>query len=180
MTAGTILRALGLLIVFWQPAGAQTCKDFAAGRKSTYALYSTLVLDDVRAIQKGQDINAAIGALATKYVVMVKSTGDPAAFRKLIALGLLTALSSDKEPQEATFKLVCSAAKLPPPNVLDPLTCAVVALDGSRRNTIANRTLAKAMVEVAKKNLARDSKPAAAQKLFDEISPFVLSCASRP
>lgn len=160
------------------------CNNFETARNAAYVPYIRLVSDEITAAQKsdgGTPINAAINRLAAKYDQYMR-VGDLSALRKLIALGLFTAFAAKREPPEASFKLVCELAKkpLPPENVIDPLVCATIALDGSRRDDAANRSMARDMIDRAKKNLATDRDPAAARGLFDTIAPVVLACAAAP
>jgi hypothetical protein len=106
--------------------------------------------------------------------------GDARAVRLLIGLGLYTAIATNKEPLDVTFKLACEAAKrgLAPRNVADPLTCAVIALYGSRWDNAVNRALAKEMFELAKTNLASDPDPVDAGNRLEIAAPIIEKCAS--
>jgi hypothetical protein len=117
--------------------------------------------------------------MARKYEQLTRA-GDLTSLRKLVALGLFTATAAKREPLDATFKLVCGLAKHPeaPKNVLDPLVCATIAVDGARREDAGNRAMALAMTESAKKNLSADHDPAGAKFLVETISPIVTTCAT--
>jgi hypothetical protein len=169
-----------LFLVAVRPCFAQSCDDFNKTRDAVYAISSRIVFEDVKAIEKGKGdaaYSAALDSLAQGYARKL-AAGDTIALRKLIGIGLFTAFAGNREPLDVTFRLACELAKrpLPSPNVLDPLTCAVIALHGSRRAGSANRSLAKDMVELAKTNLPSDPNGAAAKKLFDDVSPVILSC----
>jgi hypothetical protein len=117
--------------------------------------------------------------MAYRYEQFTRA-GDLNSLRKLVALGLFTATAAKREPLDVTFKLVCELAKNPPSpeNVIDPLICATIALDGARRDDAANRAMALAMIDRARKNLATDHDPAGARYLFETISPIVAACAT--
>lgn len=184
MTTKYILRVVqsaGFFLLATHQAGAGACDSFTSARNAAYSPYIRGVLDEVKSIQNtngGATFDAALGDLGNRYARLATG-GDSGAVRKLIGLGLFTAFAAKTEPLETTFKLTCESAKklLPPKNVADPLACAVIALDGTRRANPANRTLAKDMVDVAKSNLMADPNLAGAQQLFDAVAPTVLSCA---
>jgi hypothetical protein len=100
----------------------------------------------------------------------------------LIGIGLFTALAVNAQPLDVTFKLACESANgnCLPRNVIDPLTCAVIAVDRSRLNKPANRQIASEMIELAKSNLTSDPNSTAAHDLFAMISQSVMSCLSQP
>ena len=168
-----------------QPSIAEPCVNFDAARNKAYVLYIRGVLDEIKAIQEKRlgdpAFNAALTELGNEYLRRAR-VGDVSAYRKLIGIGLFGALAAHTQPLETTFKLTCEAAKgkLEPVNVLDPLTCAVIAVDGSRRGDPANRRLANEMIEIARTNLAVDKNGQGAQEVFDSISQAVVSCLSPP
>jgi hypothetical protein len=140
------------------------------------------VLDDLSTARKSDStapINTVINRMAYRYEQFTRA-GDLNSLRKLVALGLFTATAAKREPLDVTFKLVCELAKNPPSpeNVIDPLICATIALDGARRDDAANRAMALAMIDRARKNLATDHDPAGARYLFETISPIVAACAT--
>ena len=156
------------------------CKEFSAARNHAYIPYIRGVTEDVKMIASsnpGANFDPAMKELASGYERKA-ATGDVSALRKLIGIGLFSAFAAKREPLEVTFKLTCEAAKkgLPPQNVLDPLACAVIALDGSRQQSSANISLARSMIDIAKVNLSVDSDRAGAQKLFDTLVPLIQRC----
>jgi hypothetical protein len=54
--------------------------------------------------------NAAIGEPGNTYA-RGATAGDGAAVRKLIGIGLFTAMAADTEPLDAPFRLACESAK---------------------------------------------------------------------
>jgi len=166
-------------LIAGSPAYAR-CANIAATRNQAYTPYIQLVLDDLKAIDRSKGdaaFNASVNALAEKYT-RAGDKGDANAVRRVIGIGLFTAMATNAEPQEATFKLVCQAAKrqLPPRNVVDPLTCAVIAVDGSRLTVAANRQLAKEMLDAAKANLDVDLDKAGAPGVLAALSQQVTGC----
>lgn len=158
------------------------CDNFEAARKAAYFNYAKLVVDGIKEAQKsegGTPINTVINQLAHKYEQFARA-GDEQALRKLIGLGLFTAIAANREPLDVTLNLACGMAKRQPPpeNVLEPLACATIVVDGSHRENPANRSTARAMVDLAKKNLTTDHSPAGARSLFDTIAPIITACAS--
>jgi hypothetical protein len=153
--------------------------------KALYAAYRPflqIAIDETASVYKKNDnysFNAASDELVKKNAPLLK-VGDARAVRLLIGLGLFTAHATNKEPLDVTFKLACEAAKrgLAPRNVGDPLTCAVIALYGSRWDTAANRALAKEMLEPAKTNLASDPDPTDARYRLEIVAPIIENCAS--
>ena len=174
ITAALISLALS------RAAVAAPCPNFDATREIAYSPYIQLVLADLRAIDRSKGdaaFNAGMNALSTKYA-RGATAGD---VRKLIGIGLFNAMATKAEPVEATFGLACQSAKnkLPPVNVLDPLACAVIAVDRSRKDVPANRKLATEMVELAKQNLGTDPDPASAREAYAAVAPSVLSCLAQ-
>jgi hypothetical protein len=162
---------------------AASCPNFDALRRVSYTPYVQLVVNDLRAIDRSKGdtaFNASVNALSEKYS-RAASAGEANAVRRMIGIGLFTAMASNAEPLDPTFKLVCDAAKqqLPPRNVIDPLACAVMAVDGSRASKPANRQLAKEMIDLARGNLAVDLDKAAAQSLFTTVSQQVAGCLAQ-
>src|SRR5206468_2345973 len=87
------------------------------------------------------------------------SFGDMVALRKLVGLGLYGALAAGAAPRDATFRTVCELAKngdVRPALMLDPLICAVVAVDGTRESEPRNRALAKEMITLAETRIEGD------------------------
>lgn len=176
------IQAAGLLLLASQAEGLGACDNFDAARKAAYFPYITGVSDEITAAQKnssGASINTVIGDLSNTYLQHARA-GDGNAVRKLIGLGLFTAYAAKQEPLDVTFKLVCESAKqrMPPINVADPLACATIALDGTRRANAENRTLAKDMITLARSNLTTDRDTAGAKKLFDTVANTALACAA--
>jgi hypothetical protein len=173
--------AFGIFLLASSSAGA-ACDNFETARNAAYMPYMRLVSEEIAAAQmsdSGTSTNTTINRLAAKYEQYTR-VGDLVALRKLIALDLFTAFAAKREPLDVTFKLTCELARKPrpPENVIDPLVCATIALDGSRRGDAANRSIATDMIDRAKKNLATDRDPAGARGLFDTIAPVVLACAA--
>jgi hypothetical protein len=163
------------------PVLAAPCPGFDDTRNVAYMPYIRLVLGDLRAIDRSKGdaaFNAALNALSAKYAG--GNTADDV--RKLIGIGLFNAMAAKGEPAKATFDLVCHSArnKLPPVNVLDPLACAVIALDRSRKEEPTNRRIANEMIELAKKNLDTDPDPASARESFAAVTGSILSCLAEP
>lgn len=172
----------GLLVATSCSAAAATCEPFEKARDAAYHTYTGLVLDELSAARKSDpsvSVNTVIDGMVRKYEQATRA-GDLVALRKLIAIGLLTATAAKREPLDVTFKLVCQLAKHPeaPKNVLDPLACATIAVDGARRENVENRATALAMIESANKNLPADQNPAGAKFLIETISPIVTACAT--
>jgi hypothetical protein len=175
---------VSVALIVTSPLQAAPCVNLEAARKASYTPYIELVVDDIKAIDRGRGdaaFTASMNELSSTYArgATAGSAGD---VRKLIGIGLFTAMASNAEPLDVTFKLVCESAKklLPPRNVLDPLACAVIAVDRSRRQAPANRQLANDMIELARSTLASDPDPVSARNAFAAISQPVLQCLSQP
>ena len=176
------VRVLGLLVGTSCSASAATCENIEKAREAAYFPYVRLVSDEISEARKNDGtapINTIINRLANKYEQFTRA-GDLVSLRKLVAIGLFTAMAARKEPLDVTFKLVCELARKPQPpeNVIDPLLCATIAVYGARRDDAANRALALGMIDRARKNLATDRDPAGAKYLFETISPIVAVCAA--
>jgi hypothetical protein len=161
----------------------ESCENFDRARQATYPQYARFVLDDVEAIRKG-NADASFGAALEnlgRTFARSASAGDLVAVRKLIGLGLFTATAAQASPPEITFRLVCELARrqLEPPHALDPLTCAVIAVDGARQSDERNRSLAKQMIDLAHAEVVVDRNGLVARKMFDEVAPIVLRCADQ-
>ena len=179
--SGRTAALVGIALVASPPAIAAPCPNFDDTRNAAYLPYIQLVLGDLRAIDRSRGdaaFNAAMNNLSTKYA-SGKTAED---VRKLIGLGLFNAMAAKAEPAEATFTLACQSArnKLPPVNVLDPLACAVIALDRSRKEKPENRRIANEMLELARKNLDTDPDPASARNAVAAVSGSLLSCLAQP
>jgi hypothetical protein len=183
MTKMLWIASVASLFLVPQLAAAAGCLIFDAARNAAYVQYIRLVVDEVKSsIGKGDAaVNASVQELSSKYAGLA-NVGDVVAVRKLIGLGLFTTFAANREPLDVTFKLACESARkhLPPVNVLDPLTCAVIAVDRSRLNEPANQKLAKEMIEMARSNLESDKNGAGARNLFETTSQAVLSCLPQP
>jgi hypothetical protein len=183
MDSGKKKRAAALLCLAMtaSPALATPCANFDDTRNVAYMPYIKLVVGDLRAIDRSKGdaaFNAAVNALSAKY-----ASGNTAEdVRKLIGIGLFNAMAAKAEPAKAAFDLVCRSARnqLPPVNVLDPLACAVIALDRSRREDPNNRRTANEMIELARKNLNTDPDPASAREGFAAVTGAVLACLAEP
>lgn len=184
MIAGKTGRVAVLLLISLsasRSALAAPCASFDDTRNAAYMPYIQLVLGDIRAIDRSKGdaaFNAGMNALSTKYA---RGT-DAEDVRKLIGIGLFNAMAAKAEPAEATFTLACQSArtKLPPVNVLDPLVCAVIALDRSRKEVAANRRVANEMMELARQNLGVDPDPASARQAVAAVAGSVLGCLAEP
>lgn len=170
-----------LLIASHFPCAA-ACDISDKARCAAYRPLLQIATDRTAAVQKengNNSFNAATEELTKKNVQLLK-VGDARAVRLLIGLGLFSAIATGKEHLDVTFKLACEAAKrgLAPRNVADPLTRAVIALFGSRRDDAANQALAKEMLEPAKTNLANDPDPADAGYRLKIVAPIIENCAS--
>jgi len=184
MVFGKARQTAALLSIFLScgpPAFAAPCANFADTRNAAYMPYIQLVIGDLRAIDRSKGdaaFNAAINALANKY-----SRGNTAEdVRKVIGIGLFNAMAAKAEPAETTFQLACRSArnKLPPVNVLDPLACAVIAIDRSRKELPANKQIANDMLELAKQNLGVDPDPGSARADVMAVSGGVIGCLGEP
>jgi hypothetical protein len=176
-----IASVVSLLFIIPRSGIAAGCLNFDAARNASYVQYIRLVADEVKSATGNGNVafNASIQELSNKYSRLA-SAGDVVAVRKLIGLGLFTTFAANREPLDVTFKLACEAARrhLPPVNVLDPLTCAVIAVDRSRLNDPANQQLARDMIELARGNLESDKNGIGARNLLESTSQAVLSCLS--
>jgi hypothetical protein len=173
-TAGTALAAFWLGVA---PAVAQpSCTDFTAARDRLYATYIAMIASDLQTIPANGDPNAAIRDLTAQYTRNAQS-GNAMWHQKLIALGIFLAAGSNSEPADATFTHTCDLAQ-DGPMVLEPLTCAAIALDGVRRFVPANKELARRMVKLAQEKVASDPYGANAKRFVDENSPALAACAS--
>ncbi len=179
--AKRVVALLCISIAASPSAFAAPCPNFDETRNAAYMPYIKLVLGDLRAIDRSKGdaaFNVAMNALSAKY-----ARGNTAEdVRKLIGIGLFNAMAAKAEPAEATFTLTCQSArnKLPPVNVLEPLACAVIALDRSRKEAPPNHRLANEMIELAKQNLATDPDPASAREAFAAVAGSVLGCLASP
>jgi len=180
MVPGKVRQVAALLsvsLVVTPPAFAAPCVNFDDTRNAAYLPYIQLVLGDLRAIDRSKGdaaFNAAVNALANKY-----SRGNTAEdVRKVIGIGLFNAMAIKGEPAETTFQLACRSArnKLPPVNVLDPLACAVIAIDRKRKDLPANKQIANEMLELARQNLGVDPDPASARAAILAVSGGVIGC----
>jgi hypothetical protein len=179
--ARQVAALLSISFVVAPPAFAAPCANFDDTRNAAYMPYIQLVLGDLRTIDRSKGdaaFNAAVNALANKY-----SRGNTAEdVRKVIGIGLFNAMAVKGEPAEATFQLACRSArnKLPPVNVLDPLACAVIAIDRTRKDLPANKQIANDMLELAKQNLGADPDPATARAAVLAVSGGVIGCLGEP
>lgn len=180
-TARRVAALLSISLVVAPQALAAPCANFDDTRNTAYMPYIQLVLGDLRAIDRSKGdaaFNAAVNALAAKY-----SRGNTAEdVRKVIGIGLFNAMAVKGEPADTTFQLACRSArnKLPPVNVLDPLACAVIAIDRSRKDLPANKQIANEMLELAKQNLGVDPDPASARAAVMAVSGGVMGCLGEP
>jgi len=179
--ARRVATLFSIFLVVAPPAFAAPCVNFDDTRNIAYMPYIQLVLEDLRAIDRSKGsagFNAAVNALANKY-----SRGNTAEdVRKVIGIGLFNAMAAKGEPADMTYQLACRSArnKLPPVNVLDPLACAVIAIDRSRKELPANRQTANEMLELARQNLAVDPDPASARAAIGAVSGGVMGCLGEP
>ena len=180
-----VLKVAHQALAVWLAASASAlaapCANFDDTRNAAYLPYIQLVLGDIRAIDRSKGdaaFNAGMNALSTKYARGTNAED----VRKLIGVGLFNAMAAKAEPAEATFGLACQSArnKLPPVNVLDPLACAVIALDRSRKDVPANRRVANEMMELARQNLSVDPDPASARAAIAAVAGAVLGCLAQP
>jgi hypothetical protein len=173
------VAAVGLwLLAAADGAAAQICAGFPQAKDRLYSVYIAMVADDVRAIPGTagpEQLSSRLEELARSYAARARF-GDSVFLQKLIGIGLFTAHGSGQEPVEATFRVACDVAQAGP-MVLEPLTCAAVALEGSRRSHPDNRALARRMVDLARDRIATDRNGVHAQRLVDEIAPILLACA---
>jgi hypothetical protein len=179
------VRRFGVLtfstVGLWLLAGsgsatAQICADFAAARDRLYATYIAMVADDLRAIRADGDYNAAIRDLTAQYTQKAQS-GNVAWHQKLVGLGIFLTAGLNSEPADATFAHTCDLARQGL-MVLEPLTCAAIALDGARRFVPGNKDLARRMVQLAHQKIETDHYGANARRFVDENAPALLACAS--
>jgi hypothetical protein len=173
------LTIAGWLFAGTGSATAQSCANFAQAKERLYLIYIAMVAQDVRAIPNTGDqkaLNASIEELARTYAQKAQS-GDSVYLQKLIGIGLFTAYGSSQEPVDTTFRLACDVAQKGP-MVLEPLTCAAIALDGARRFHPTSKELARRMVQLARDKIETDRNGAAARKMVDDVAPVLLGCAS--
>jgi hypothetical protein len=178
-----IFACAALAVAIMPVKAAEPCSDIERARQATYLQYAKLVVDDVNTARKNTSnvpFNTAIQQLGASYVRTARF-GDTVALRKLIGLGLFTALAANAQPLDTTFKLVCELAQRAPQPLLtlDPLTCAVIAVDGARRDDQENRALARYMVDLARVRMASDPNGPAAHTLFDGILPIITRCGAQ-
>jgi hypothetical protein len=175
----TIYIAWAILVTaVSQGMAVESCESVGRAQEATYVPWSKLVIDDAKAISNSKQevpFAVAIDKLAQEYYRQA-SVGDGAALNKLIGIGLFTAFAKHAPPLDVTFKLVCESARKSPLTILPALTCAVIAIDGPRRDNPQNRMLARQMIDLAKANLERDTNGPAARKLFDDVAPVVINC----
>ena len=175
--ARQVAALLSISLAVAPPAFAAPCVNFDDTRNAAYMPYIQLVLGDLRAIDRSRGdaaFNAAVNALANRY-----SRGNTAEdVRKVIGIGLFNAMAAKSEAADSTFQLACRSArnKLPPVNVLDPLACAVIAIDRSRKELPANRQIANEMLELARQNLGVDPDPGTARAAILAVSGGVIGC----
>lgn len=184
MVASKVRQAaalLSILLTSGPPAFAAPCVNFDDTRNAAYMPYIQLVLADLRAIDRSKGdaaFNTAVNALANTY-----SRGNTAEdVRKVIGIGLFNAMAAKVQPADTTFQLACRSArnKLPPVNVLDPLACAVIAIDRARKDLPENRRVANEMLELAKQNLGVDPDPSSARASVMAVSGGVIGCLGEP
>jgi hypothetical protein len=172
------VAAAGLwLLAAAHGAAAQICAGFPQVKDRLYSVYTAMVADDVRAILRtegDEEFHVRVEKLARSYADKARF-GDSRYLQRLIGIGLFTAHGSSQEPLEITFRVTCELAHKGP-MVLEPLTCAAIALDGARRTQPNNRELARQMVALARDKIATDRNGANAQTLVDEVAPILLSC----
>jgi hypothetical protein len=179
ITRSSVLAGAFLIVLKFPSALAFDISDdvrYAAYRP--FLQLATHELDATYTKNNNYSYNAAVEELTKKAVPLLK-VGDAHAVRLLVGLGLFSAVATNKEPLDVTFKLACEAAKrgLAPRNVGDPLTCAVIALYGSRGENATNRTLAKEMLELAITNVASDPEPTDAKHALEVVAPIIRNCA---
>ena len=180
--ASIIIACIALAATSAPVRAAEPCPDIERARQATYVQYAKLIADDLNGIHKSAPnlpINTALQQATATYA-RAASAGDMLALRKLIGVGLFTAYAAHTAPPEATFKLVCELARRSsqPALSLDPLTCAVIAVDGARRDDQRNRALAGQMVDLARARMASDPNGSAARALFEDALPIITACGA--
>jgi hypothetical protein len=174
------LTACAILTTAIAPAGAaESCTGIDHARQTVYIQYAKLVADDVKALSKSNPdvpFNTKMEDLGRSYA-RAGRFGDVVALRKLIGLGLFTAYATKRPPLDITFKLVCELARRDLQLTLDPLTCAVIAVDGPRRKDRNNRMLARQMIDRARARIANDPNGPAGRKMVDDLAPVVTACS---
>ena len=153
------------------PAAAK-CSKFETGRTAIYAAVIKTVLPELPdKTQAGDASNfqADLEQIYLKYETLAK-TGDVQALRKMMAIEIFVAQIRRKDAGELTLRKACALGKLPVKQrqISDPLSCAVMSLEGERRQDEASRERAKTMMANAKETIPETANAATPGKILYE------------
>src|ERR1700676_634768 len=91
---------VGVVLIVTSPLHAAPCVNLEAARQASYTPYIQLVVDDIKSIDRSKGdaaFNASMTELSNTYTrgATAGSAGD---VRRLIGIGLFTAMASNAEP----------------------------------------------------------------------------------
>ena len=153
-------------------AAAAKCGRFEAGRNAVYAAMIKTGLAELPDKSTAGDMAAFQGELEQtyqKYEILAKA-GDVQALRKLLAIEMFVAQIRRKDASDMSVRKACALGKLPVKQqmITDSLSCAVLSLEGERREDGANRERAKTMLATAKSALPETANAATPGKILHD------------
>lgn len=160
---------------------AAKCARYDSARNIVYAAAIKSVLPEMPQPGQGSDPAAMQQEVQTAYEKYEAEarTGDIGALRKMTAIEMFVGQLRKSNAGEPTLRKACTLAKLPDRQrvILDPLTCAVLSLEGNRREEEGARPRAKEMMELARKSIPEGANAAHAGKvLFDDVARGLDGC----
>lgn len=162
-------------------ASPAKCGRFETGRNALYAAVIKTVLAELPDKSTAGDMAAFQGELEQtyqKYEVLAKA-GDVLALRKMLAIEMFVAQIRRKDASDMTVRKACALGKMPVKQqaMTDSLSCAVLSLEGERREDGANRERAKTMLATAKTAIPETANAATPGKiLYDDVVRGLAGC----
>lgn len=162
-------------------AAGGKCARFEAGRNAVYAAAIRTVLPELPQPGQAADVAAFQGdveKIHAKYEAEARA-GDVGALRKLMAVEMFAMQLQRKDAPEPTLAKACALAGAAEKQrvILDPLACAVLSLEGSRKDDPIRRDKAKAMMAAAKAMVPANANASNAAKLLhDEVEKGLDGC----
>ena len=162
-------------------AAGGKCARFEAGRNAVYAAAIRTVLPELPQPGQAADVAAFQGdveKIHAKYEAEARA-GDVGALRKLMAVEMFAMQLQRKDAPEPTLAKACALAGAPEKQrvILDPLACAVLSLEGNRKDDPTRRDKAKAMMAAAKAMVPANANASNAAKLLhDEVEKGLDGC----
>ncbi|MCA0425583.1 MAG: hypothetical protein LCH61_20125 [Proteobacteria bacterium] len=162
-------------------APVEKCARYDLARNAVYAAEVRTIIPEMPQpgqFKNGEEFQGSVEKVYAKYETEAKG-GDIGAVRKLTAIEMFIMHMAKKDSPEPTMKKACTLATLPEAQrvILDPLACAVLSLEGTRRDDAANRERAKTMMATAMAMVPKDANATHAGKLlYDETAKGLEGC----